>query len=1126
MKITRPVLLLATLFAVTMARADLTLDTDFGGDGRVDVDFDQGVDSARDVAIQADGKVVAVGLARQFQLPGPVEYSTAGLVRLLPNGTLDPVFGTGGVATLLPGGTPTEALFGADARAIVVLPDERLLLAGAWAPGGTAPGQVFVSILTAAGAPDTSFDGDGSVLLTLPGFFDPVAEAVAVQSDGRIIVAGFGDTQSGPQGFLLRLTTAGALDPTFAVNGIRVVPSPDPNSPSFGVRALAIGAGDAIVAAGGGGDAFVARFTANGAPDTGFGTNGLTFVELGPVSGGTGVTVDDGLGVTLQSDGRIVVAGVRTDSVLERSEAVLFRLTSGGVLDGNFGAGGITLLPSTTGTGAAFDVTVLSNDDLVVVGLGIPVIQVSRSGLAQATRAVTADREFLVGIRRFPDDRVVVAGESSQVARSFLVAVLESTPLVDEADTTPDAFTFTDTPGAVVPDSVQTSNAVTITGINAPTPVTVVGGTYRIGGGGFTDEPGIVQAGQTITVRHNASAIANGTANTTLTVGGVSDTFTSVTGAATAQGFDLGDVTNVPLWTFQTSQTITVTLLSGVDAPISITGDADSSPGFSIGCTGNFTSAPGRVANGTTLCVRHISSTAGNTVTETTLAIGGASDTFTSRTVNVDSVPDAFSFAPATGAPIDELVTSAAVTITGIGAGVQSLVQVENGEVSVGCNGSFTAGFTTIANGQAVCVRHRSSGSPAGSVTTTLRIATASASFTSTTANADLVPDRFDFVDQTGVALLEPVTSAPVTITGLGGPAQVTVSGQPDSSNGDSVSIGCTNTYTATPGRISNGQTLCVRHTSSGTSAGSVTTTVRVGGRTADFKSTARTADLVPNTFTIPPLDNVGLNTVAESAVITLSGIDGPAPIAVEANGQTGYAIGCTPPFRTTPGVIRPGETFCLRTFTPVEDDETVTRVVAIGPEGSAVEVDWVVTTGETQPDPFDFVDVINVRQQERATSQPVTITGITAPALITIDLGEYSINCREAWTQADGRIESGDTLCVRHITAPVLDESVESTVIIGGAYSCVPDQNLVLTTQGGRSVCVNRFTGQPVETVTVGGTVVPALRRDGPVTGATFTSLTSNRSFPGSSAVDPWTLAVLLLPLLARRRRGARRAA
>jgi len=96
------------------------------------------------------------------------------------------------------------------------------------------------------------------------------------------------------------------------------------------------------------------------------------------------------------------------------------------------------------------------------------------------------------------------------------------------ADTTPDAFTFTDVANAAL-NTVQTSNTITVSGINATANVSIVGGTYSKNGGPYTSSDGTCVNGDTFTVQHTSSGSNSAAVNTTLTIGGVSDTFTATT---------------------------------------------------------------------------------------------------------------------------------------------------------------------------------------------------------------------------------------------------------------------------------------------------------------------------------------------------------------------------------------------------------------------------------------------------------------------------------------------------------------------------------------------------------------------------------------------------------------------
>lgn len=103
------------------------------------------------------------------------------------------------------------------------------------------------------------------------------------------------------------------------------------------------------------------------------------------------------------------------------------------------------------------------------------------------------------------------------------------------SDTTPDQFTFVDRSGVPVSTTI-TSAPVTITGINAPSPISVAGGMYIINGGTPTSSPGTVNNGDQVQAQHTSAAGNLASVTTTVTVGGVSSSFTSITRGAPAPG--------------------------------------------------------------------------------------------------------------------------------------------------------------------------------------------------------------------------------------------------------------------------------------------------------------------------------------------------------------------------------------------------------------------------------------------------------------------------------------------------------------------------------------------------------------------------------------------------------------
>lgn len=110
-------------------------------------------------------------------------------------------------------------------------------------------------------------------------------------------------------------------------------------------------------------------------------------------------------------------------------------------------------------------------------------------------------------------------------------------------DTTPDAFSFVDQSGVALSSTV-TSAAITVSGIDAAAAISVTGGEYDINESGtFTSDPGTVNNGDTVRAQHTSSASYSTPTNTVITIGGVPDTFTSITipdPTATAKSGGLG----------------------------------------------------------------------------------------------------------------------------------------------------------------------------------------------------------------------------------------------------------------------------------------------------------------------------------------------------------------------------------------------------------------------------------------------------------------------------------------------------------------------------------------------------------------------------------------------------------
>ncbi|REK60289.1 MAG: hypothetical protein DWQ49_06380, partial [Bacteroidetes bacterium] len=269
------------------------------------------------------------------------------------------------------------------------------------------------------------------------------------------------------------------------------------------------------------------------------------------------------------------------------------------------------------------------------------------------------------------------------------------------SDNAPNAFTFTDVTD-VDKSSTQTSNQITVAGLGSgiSTNVSVSNGTYSKNGGSYTSSAGTAVNGDTFRVRHTSSSSFGTTVSTTLNIGGVTDTYSSTTIAedTTPASFSFTDVTDVARSTTKTSNQITITGINS-SAAVSITGGTYSKNG------GSYTSSAGTAQENDTFTVRHTSSSSFNTSTNTTLTVGGVSDTYTSTTIAEDTTPNAFTFTDVTGVSQSTTQTSNTITVSGINSSAS--VSVSGGTYSKN-GGSYTSSAGTASNGDTFSVRHTS----------------------------------------------------------------------------------------------------------------------------------------------------------------------------------------------------------------------------------------------------------------------------------------------------------------------------------------------------------------------------------------------------------------------------------
>lgn len=199
--------------------------------------------------------------------------------------------------------------------------------------------------LNAAGGFDKSFDFDGFNTANFGEGVTAVAKDVAVQADGKTVVVGQTQYKSGSKTIyslaVARFNVNGTLDNTFGGGDGVFHTSPGGKKDATG-EAVAIQPDGKIVVAGevvweellGFDDReyLVMRFNPDGSPDKSFGSSGLAHVDF------NGASCRD---MALQKDGKIVVVGGEFDDAFGTDEATVLRFNSNGSLDRTFDGDGI-----------------------------------------------------------------------------------------------------------------------------------------------------------------------------------------------------------------------------------------------------------------------------------------------------------------------------------------------------------------------------------------------------------------------------------------------------------------------------------------------------------------------------------------------------------------------------------------------------------------------------------------------------------------------------------------------------------------------------------------------------------------------------------------------------------------
>lgn len=345
-------------FTVARFSASGSLDLTFNAGvtpGVARTDFDAGLDDAFDVEV-VSGKIRLVGQSRI-----PVGFDVIerlAVARYNDDGTLDTNFDGDGKATRV-----MDFQFNGGGG-FAFTSSGQILMTGT---SVLSPGDIVVARANADASADPTFSGDGEVDISLGGFGQVLV--VTPTSDGGAAAAGRVFLTDNEDFATVKVTSGGLADTSFNGTGVAILGLTFSSLDQTSGYLAALADGKTLVA---GtqlspffqGDFALARLNTDGSLDTSFGTGGRVVTDLGS---------DDRVrAITVQPDGKILVAGTTVPIDLTTSSLAVVRYNADGSLDASFGTGGIATINLSTVDhvigGAVTAMTLQGDGKIVLVG--------------------------------------------------------------------------------------------------------------------------------------------------------------------------------------------------------------------------------------------------------------------------------------------------------------------------------------------------------------------------------------------------------------------------------------------------------------------------------------------------------------------------------------------------------------------------------------------------------------------------------------------------------------------------------------------------------------------------------------------------------------------------------------
>lgn len=620
------------------------------------------------------------------------------------------------------------------------------------------------------------------------------------------------------------------------------------------------------------------------------------------------------------------------------------------------------------------------------------------NGIEKGTSAVSVNAGDRVAIRlTAPATRGVTLNVTVSIGGVTSTFPVSTLPPIDDR---PATFTFLPQAG-VTPGSAVTSNAITVSDINVPVPISVVNGVLIVNDEEFTGTT--VKAGDKVAVRLIAPNYLDADAEARVTIGGV----TGVFGVTTAKpdlvpdAFSFDALQDAPLKTRVKSATVTV---SGINAAttISVTGG--------VLYVNDELFEGVRVKAGDRVAVEIITPDTYETVKTAKVIIGGVEGAFAVTTQAKDSSPDPFQFKSQTGVALGSTVTSEEITVSGINA--EASIAVTGGTLLV--NGKDFTG-STVKAGDKVAVKAVAAKEPGVTTSAKVVIGGVEGVFNVTSTEIDKIPDAFAFTAQNDVQPGVLVMSEEITVTGINTPTEIAVENGVLVLNGND----------STASTVESGDKVAVKVLTPETVSTKASAKVTIGGVSAEFSVTTAKTDTTPEPFVFNEVKDAPLGVQVTSNPVVVRGLSAPAPVVVD--GGTLLVNG----ERYTGSAVSNGMVLTVRLTSSEQVDTATVATLNVG----GVQADFRVITQavDSTPSQFTFIPVEGALAGSKVKSNEITVVGIDAPASISVKGGAVYVNGK---LLTGTTVNSGDKVAVE-VTAPTeLGATASAVVTVGGVHA------------------------------------------------------------------------------------------